>query len=77
MNNLGRRLVDRECNEYQRAATETCNDQPCPKWTVSEWSEVSLDTLRHAGTATQKHIQEKNRKDLFPRKRNLTSPVTL
>ncbi|KAG8012798.1 A disintegrin and metalloproteinase with thrombospondin motifs 20 [Nibea albiflora] len=39
MNNLGRRLVDRECNEYQRVVTETCNDQPCPKWTVSEWSE--------------------------------------
>uniref|UniRef100_A0A8C9XHK9 ADAM metallopeptidase with thrombospondin type 1 motif 20 n=1 Tax=Sander lucioperca TaxID=283035 RepID=A0A8C9XHK9_SANLU len=39
MNNLGRRLVDRECNEYQRMVTETCSDQPCPKWTVSEWSE--------------------------------------
>ncbi|XP_061825570.2 A disintegrin and metalloproteinase with thrombospondin motifs 20 [Nerophis lumbriciformis] len=39
MNNLGRRLVDRECGEYQRAVTEVCNDQPCPKWTVSEWSE--------------------------------------
>uniref|UniRef100_A0A3B4YNL9 ADAM metallopeptidase with thrombospondin type 1 motif 20 n=1 Tax=Seriola lalandi dorsalis TaxID=1841481 RepID=A0A3B4YNL9_SERLL len=39
MNNLGRRLIDRECNEYQRVVTETCNDQPCPKWTVSEWSE--------------------------------------
>lgn len=44
MNNLGRRLIDRECNEYQRAVTETCNEQPCPKWTVSEWSEVSLVT---------------------------------
>uniref|UniRef100_A0A3Q4HWQ6 ADAM metallopeptidase with thrombospondin type 1 motif 20 n=1 Tax=Neolamprologus brichardi TaxID=32507 RepID=A0A3Q4HWQ6_NEOBR len=31
MNNLGRRLVDRECNEYQRVVTETCNDHPCPK----------------------------------------------
>uniref|UniRef100_A0A8C3AK86 ADAM metallopeptidase with thrombospondin type 1 motif 20 n=1 Tax=Cyclopterus lumpus TaxID=8103 RepID=A0A8C3AK86_CYCLU len=39
MNNLGRRLVDRECNEYQRVLTETCSDQPCPKWTFSEWSE--------------------------------------
>uniref|UniRef100_A0A669EPM2 ADAM metallopeptidase with thrombospondin type 1 motif 20 n=1 Tax=Oreochromis niloticus TaxID=8128 RepID=A0A669EPM2_ORENI len=39
MNNLGRRLVDRECNEYQRVVTETCNDHPCPKWIVSEWSE--------------------------------------
>ncbi|KAF0040633.1 hypothetical protein F2P81_006531 [Scophthalmus maximus] len=39
MNNLGRRLIDRECNEHQRVVTETCNDQPCPKWTFSEWSE--------------------------------------
>ncbi|KAF7660784.1 hypothetical protein LDENG_00275340 [Lucifuga dentata] len=39
MNNLGRRLVDRECNEYQRVVSETCNEQPCPKWSVSEWSE--------------------------------------
>ncbi|KAG7523510.1 hypothetical protein JOB18_048859 [Solea senegalensis] len=39
MNNLGRRLVDRECNEYRRVVTEACNDQPCPKWTASEWSE--------------------------------------
>ncbi|XP_072291726.1 A disintegrin and metalloproteinase with thrombospondin motifs 20 isoform X1 [Eucyclogobius newberryi] len=39
MNNLGRRLVDRDCNEYQRVVTEICNDQPCPKWSVSEWSE--------------------------------------
>lgn len=40
MNNLGRRLVDRECSEHHRVVTETCNDQPCPKWTLSEWSEV-------------------------------------
>lgn len=40
MNNLGRRLVDRECGEYQRLVTESCNNQPCPKWSVSEWSEV-------------------------------------
>uniref|UniRef100_A0A3Q2FEI2 ADAM metallopeptidase with thrombospondin type 1 motif 20 n=1 Tax=Cyprinodon variegatus TaxID=28743 RepID=A0A3Q2FEI2_CYPVA len=39
MNNLGRRLVERECSEYERVVTEPCNDQPCPKWTVSEWSE--------------------------------------
>lgn len=45
MNNLGRRLVDRECNEYQRLVTETCNDQLCPKWTVSEWSEVGASNL--------------------------------
>ncbi|CAL8261026.1 unnamed protein product [Merluccius merluccius] len=39
MNNLGRRLVDRDCSEHQRVVTETCNDQPCPKWSASEWSE--------------------------------------
>lgn len=50
MNNLGRRLVDRECNEFQRTVTETCNDQPCPKWTVSEWSEVGLYTQLHLQT---------------------------
>uniref|UniRef100_UPI0037E8F759 A disintegrin and metalloproteinase with thrombospondin motifs 20 n=1 Tax=Semicossyphus pulcher TaxID=241346 RepID=UPI0037E8F759 len=42
MNNLGRRLVDRECNEHQRVVSETCNDQQCPKWTVSEWSECQV-----------------------------------
>ena len=40
MNNLGRRLVNRDCNEHQRLVTETCNDHPCPKWSSSEWSEV-------------------------------------
>uniref|UniRef100_A0A667WKB6 ADAM metallopeptidase with thrombospondin type 1 motif 20 n=1 Tax=Myripristis murdjan TaxID=586833 RepID=A0A667WKB6_9TELE len=39
MNNLGRRLVDRECSDYQRVVTESCNEQPCPKWSASEWSE--------------------------------------
>lgn len=40
MNNLGRRLADRECNERQREVAESCNEQPCPKWSPSEWSEV-------------------------------------
>uniref|UniRef100_A0A8C6Q4Y1 ADAM metallopeptidase with thrombospondin type 1 motif 20 n=1 Tax=Nothobranchius furzeri TaxID=105023 RepID=A0A8C6Q4Y1_NOTFU len=39
MNNLGRRLVDSECKEYQKVVSETCNKQPCPTWTFSEWSE--------------------------------------
>ncbi|XP_054880506.1 A disintegrin and metalloproteinase with thrombospondin motifs 20 [Poeciliopsis prolifica] len=39
LNNLGRRLVDRECSDYERVVTESCSEQPCPKWTVSEWSE--------------------------------------
>ncbi|CAF88701.1 unnamed protein product, partial [Tetraodon nigroviridis] len=41
MNNLGRRLADRECSEHQRLVTESCSEQPCPKWSFSEWSEVS------------------------------------
>ncbi|KAK6488239.1 A disintegrin and metalloproteinase with thrombospondin motifs 20-like [Huso huso] len=39
MNNLGRRLVDRECNEHQRVVTQTCNDISCPEWATSEWTE--------------------------------------
>ncbi|XP_077425592.1 A disintegrin and metalloproteinase with thrombospondin motifs 20 [Vanacampus margaritifer] len=39
MNNLGRRLVDGECGKYQKVVTEACNEQPCPKWTISEWTE--------------------------------------
>lgn len=48
MNNLGRRLVDRECGEYQRLVTEPCNNQPCPKWSVSEWSEVGTPFLQRS-----------------------------
>lgn len=54
MNNLGRRLVDRECNEYQRVVTEACNEQLCPKWTFSEWSEVGTALLHTVDT--QPHI---------------------
>ncbi|XP_016105374.1 A disintegrin and metalloproteinase with thrombospondin motifs 20-like [Sinocyclocheilus grahami] len=39
MNNLGRRLVERECSEQQRVLSEPCNDVPCPDWSASEWSE--------------------------------------
>ncbi|MGH0168830.1 UNVERIFIED_CONTAM: hypothetical protein FKN15_012499 [Acipenser sinensis] len=39
MNNLGRRLVDRECNEHQRVVTQTCNDISCPEWATSKWTE--------------------------------------
>ncbi|XP_053741370.1 A disintegrin and metalloproteinase with thrombospondin motifs 20 isoform X1 [Synchiropus splendidus] len=42
MNNLGRRLADRDCSEHQSVVTEACNEQPCPKWTVSEWSECQV-----------------------------------
>uniref|UniRef100_A0A8C1Q7D1 ADAM metallopeptidase with thrombospondin type 1 motif 20 n=1 Tax=Cyprinus carpio TaxID=7962 RepID=A0A8C1Q7D1_CYPCA len=39
MNNLGRRLVERECNAQQRVLSEACSDVPCPDWSASEWSE--------------------------------------
>ncbi|XP_058622757.1 A disintegrin and metalloproteinase with thrombospondin motifs 20 isoform X2 [Onychostoma macrolepis] len=39
MNNLGRRLVERECSEQQRVLSESCNDVPCPDWSGGEWSE--------------------------------------
>ena len=38
--NLGRGLLDRDCSEYRRLVSEPCNEQPCPKWFPSEWSEV-------------------------------------
>uniref|UniRef100_A0A3B4FE41 ADAM metallopeptidase with thrombospondin type 1 motif 20 n=1 Tax=Pundamilia nyererei TaxID=303518 RepID=A0A3B4FE41_9CICH len=34
-------FLEKECNEYQRVVTETCDDHPCPKWIISEWSECS------------------------------------
>ncbi|XP_032893735.1 A disintegrin and metalloproteinase with thrombospondin motifs 20 isoform X2 [Amblyraja radiata] len=39
MNNLGRRLVDRECNEHQNVVSQGCSEFPCPEWTASQWSE--------------------------------------
>ncbi|XP_053497011.1 A disintegrin and metalloproteinase with thrombospondin motifs 20 [Ictalurus furcatus] len=42
MNNLGRRLAERECSEYQRAVSEPCNDTPCPDWSISEWTECTV-----------------------------------
>ncbi|XP_054631701.1 A disintegrin and metalloproteinase with thrombospondin motifs 20-like isoform X1 [Dunckerocampus dactyliophorus] len=42
MSNLGRRLVDRECDEYQRVVMEVCNEQPCPTWNAGDWSECQV-----------------------------------
>ncbi|XP_073798559.1 A disintegrin and metalloproteinase with thrombospondin motifs 20 isoform X1 [Danio rerio] len=39
MNNLGRRLVERECETQQKVLSEPCSDVPCPDWTASTWSE--------------------------------------
>lgn len=52
MNNLGRRLVDRECSEHPRVLTESCADQPCPKWSFSEWSEVGRPATATVGKRT-------------------------
>ncbi|KAK7117951.1 hypothetical protein R3I94_023236 [Phoxinus phoxinus] len=38
MNNLGRRLAERECGD-QRVLSEPCSDVPCPDWSASPWSE--------------------------------------
>ncbi|TSK13404.1 A disintegrin and metalloproteinase with thrombospondin motifs 20 [Bagarius yarrelli] len=42
MNNLGRRLTDRECREDKRVVSEPCNDTPCPDWSISEWTECTV-----------------------------------
>ncbi|XP_064200825.1 A disintegrin and metalloproteinase with thrombospondin motifs 20 isoform X1 [Anguilla rostrata] len=41
INNLSRRLADRECADHQRVATESCSNRACPDWATSEWSECS------------------------------------
>lgn len=45
MNNLGRRLVERECSAFQSVTTEPCNDVRCPDWSVGEWTEVGFCLL--------------------------------
>jgi hypothetical protein len=65
MNNLGRRLVDSECSDYQRMVAESCNDQACPDWSANDWSEVrvTLHTHKHAhthSTHTQLHTHSAN-----------------
>ncbi|GAB0176196.1 A disintegrin and metalloproteinase with thrombospondin motifs 20 [Grus japonensis] len=42
MNNLGRHLPDRECQELPRVVTQSCNEFLCPSWSVSEWSECPV-----------------------------------
>ncbi|CAL8321124.1 unnamed protein product, partial [Gadus morhua 'NCC'] len=68
MNNLGRRLVNRDCNEHQRLVTETCNDHPCPKWSSSEWSECLVTCgkgMRHRQVTCSMGVgEEKLREEL-------------
>ncbi|XP_047921885.2 A disintegrin and metalloproteinase with thrombospondin motifs 20 isoform X1 [Anser cygnoides] len=42
LNNLGRHLPDRECQELPRVVTQSCNEFLCPSWSVSEWSECPV-----------------------------------
>ncbi|XP_040514888.1 A disintegrin and metalloproteinase with thrombospondin motifs 20 isoform X4 [Gallus gallus] len=42
LNNLGRHLPDRECQELPRVVTESCNEFLCPSWSASEWSECPV-----------------------------------
>ncbi|XP_043943348.1 A disintegrin and metalloproteinase with thrombospondin motifs 20 [Protopterus annectens] len=39
INNLGRRVADKECNQSQKIGTQNCNDITCPEWIATEWSE--------------------------------------
>ncbi|XP_014726621.1 PREDICTED: A disintegrin and metalloproteinase with thrombospondin motifs 20 [Sturnus vulgaris] len=42
MNNLGRHLPDRECQELTRVVTQSCNEFLCPSWSVTDWSECPV-----------------------------------
>ncbi|TRY56279.1 hypothetical protein DNTS_028393, partial [Danionella cerebrum] len=42
VNNLGRRLVDGECEAQQRVLREACGEHPCPDWNTSAWSQERL-----------------------------------
>nr|XP_056702477.1 A disintegrin and metalloproteinase with thrombospondin motifs 20 [Euleptes europaea] len=42
MNNFGRRLAERECNEFPKMVTQNCNEFLCPSWIASDWSECPV-----------------------------------
>ncbi|XP_071199090.1 A disintegrin and metalloproteinase with thrombospondin motifs 20-like [Salvelinus alpinus] len=68
MNNLGRRLVDRECSDYQRMIEESCNDQACTDWSVSEWSECLVTCgkgMRHRQVSCSVGVGEENLSEHF------------
>uniref|UniRef100_A0A4W5Q4S7 ADAM metallopeptidase with thrombospondin type 1 motif 20 n=1 Tax=Hucho hucho TaxID=62062 RepID=A0A4W5Q4S7_9TELE len=68
MNNLGRRLVDRECSDYQRMVAESCNDQACPDWSASEWSGCLVTCgkgMRHRQVSCSVGVGEENLSEHF------------
>uniref|UniRef100_A0A673WCG2 ADAM metallopeptidase with thrombospondin type 1 motif 20 n=1 Tax=Salmo trutta TaxID=8032 RepID=A0A673WCG2_SALTR len=68
MNNLGRRLVDRECSDYQRMIAESCNHQACPDWSASEWSECLVTCgkgMRHRQVSCSVGVGEENLSEHF------------
>uniref|UniRef100_A0A4W5MGN4 ADAM metallopeptidase with thrombospondin type 1 motif 20 n=1 Tax=Hucho hucho TaxID=62062 RepID=A0A4W5MGN4_9TELE len=68
MNNLGRRLVDRECSDSQRLVTESCNDQACPGWSASEWSECLVTCgkgMRHRQVSCSMGVGEEKLSEHF------------
>lgn len=55
MNNFGRRLADKECNEFPKIVTQECNEFLCPSWVTSDWSEVThmhLSFFFHSGSSS-------------------------
>uniref|UniRef100_A0A8K9XKS2 Peptidase M12B domain-containing protein n=1 Tax=Oncorhynchus mykiss TaxID=8022 RepID=A0A8K9XKS2_ONCMY len=68
MNNLGRRLVDRECSDYQRMIAESCNDQACPDWSANDWSECLVTCgkgMRHRQVSCSVGVGEENLSEHF------------
>uniref|UniRef100_A0A8C8IUJ3 ADAM metallopeptidase with thrombospondin type 1 motif 20 n=1 Tax=Oncorhynchus tshawytscha TaxID=74940 RepID=A0A8C8IUJ3_ONCTS len=68
MNNLGRRLVDRECSDYQRMVAESCNDQACPDWSANDWSECLVTCgkgMRHRQVSCSVGVGEENLSEHF------------
>uniref|UniRef100_A0A673ZNE9 ADAM metallopeptidase with thrombospondin type 1 motif 20 n=1 Tax=Salmo trutta TaxID=8032 RepID=A0A673ZNE9_SALTR len=68
MNNLGRRLVDRDCSDSLRLVTESCNDQACPGWSASEWSECLVTCgkgMRHRQVSCSMGVGEEKLSEHF------------
>ncbi|XP_051651320.1 A disintegrin and metalloproteinase with thrombospondin motifs 20 isoform X1 [Manacus candei] len=61
MNNLGRRLPDRECQELPKVVTQSCNEFLCPSWSVTDWSECPVTCgkgIKHRQVWCQLHDEQ-------------------